>query len=188
MQMLRVYVVKRFLVRQMESKSKITFSNRLFFGWVEEEIAAGRRVRFAVKGYSMMPLLRSEIDEVVLEPCSSESIKVGDILLFRYMGNHILHRVIDIKEYCPEYAAGVRKEEVRCGCSWYILRGDNVIGRREVAPSCDVIGRVRDVYRKTSSGEFVRLLPTSFRYRVRMSLRRLLILVKIMIKRLLAIG
>ena len=177
--------------KAMDGKSKITLSNKIFFGWVEEEVAAGRSVRFSVKGYSMMPLLRSEVDEVDLEPldfnncgsskgCGSKSIKVGDILLFRYLGQHILHRVIDVKSYCPEFAASIFKSgqnatEPECGCNWYVLRGDNVIGRKEVAPSCDVIGRVGRVYRKDKNGAFREILPISAGYRCRLLFWRMLI-------------
>lgn len=185
----------------MEGKSKITLSNKLFFSWVEEEIAAGRSVRFSVKGYSMMPLLRSEVDEVELEPvdsnrchsseeCNGKAIKVGDILLFRYLGQHILHRVIDVKSYCPEFASSIFKtgqnlKETECGCNWYILRGDNVIGRKEVAPSCDVIGRVRRVYRKDENCGFRELAPVSTGYRCRLLFWRMTVRAKMAIGNLL---
>lgn len=42
-------------------------ANDTFFAWVEAEIAAGRPVRFRLKGNSMFPLLRNGKDVVVLE-------------------------------------------------------------------------------------------------------------------------
>ena len=154
----------------MQKKTKITFSNDFFFNWVEEEIAAGRSVRFSVKGFSMMPLLRSEIDEVLLEPVIC-NIKVGEILLFRYLGKHILHRVIDIKSSPSED-----------GCKRYILRGDNVVGRREVASSCDVIGRVKCVYLKSDANGYREAKPISAGYKLQLLLWRMRILSKMAIR------
>lgn len=70
--------------------------NDMFFAWVESEIAAGRSVRFRLKGVSMFPLLRSQKDEVVLAPCRAEELRVRDVVLFRYKGKHLLHRIIHI--------------------------------------------------------------------------------------------
>ena len=53
-----------------------TLSNDIFFAQVESEIAAGRSVRFKVKGNSMYPLLRNGLDEVTLSPICKEPTKV----------------------------------------------------------------------------------------------------------------
>lgn len=168
----------------MSGKTRITLSNTLFFSWVEEEMAAGHNVRFAVKGYSMMPLLRSETDEVELVPPGDSEARVGDILLFRYKGNHILHRVI-AKSYSAQK-----------GCCRYILRGDNVIGRREYAFASDVVGRVRYVYIKVADtgdgrqleagkNNFTQKSPFSTGYKLRLLFWRARSIAKIMVKRVL---
>ncbi len=73
------------------------FSNRLFFAQVEEMLAEGREVQLRVKGFSMRPLLRNERDVVVLAPHrSGEPLRRGEIVLFRYCGRHILHRIVRI--------------------------------------------------------------------------------------------
>ena len=68
--------------------------NELFFAWIEKEIAEGRSVQFRLKGYSMFPLLRNECDEVVLTPCQENELRPMDVVLFRYQGKHVLHRII----------------------------------------------------------------------------------------------
>ena len=73
-----------------------TLSNDIFFAQVESEIAAGRSVRFKVKGHSMYPLQRNNKDEVTLSPLTCDP-SVNNIVLFRYRGKHILHRIISIK-------------------------------------------------------------------------------------------
>ena len=72
-----------------------TFTNDIFFAQVESEILAGQSVRFKVKGSSMYPLLRDGKDEVTLSPITREP-EIMDIVLFRYKGKHVLHRIISI--------------------------------------------------------------------------------------------
>lgn len=69
-------------------------ANDAFFAWVDAEIAAGKPVRFRLKGNSMFPLLRNGKDVVILEKCPTESLKPMDVVLFRYRGKHVLHRII----------------------------------------------------------------------------------------------
>ena len=109
--------------------------NELFFSWVEEEMAEGRSVRIRLKGNSMFPLLRDGRDEVFLYPCEGKEIKPMDVVLFRYRGMHVLHRVI-------------RRE----GQQLY-LQGDGVFVSRETCTTADVIGVMKQV--KRSSGRVV---------------------------------
>lgn len=102
-------------------------SNEEFFSWVESEIADGRSVIFRVKGDSMLPLLRSGKEKVVLYPCRNGEPKKGDIILFRYKGRHLLHRI-------------VKKENHN-----YLLQGDGVCTSYEECAEKDVIGIVREV-------------------------------------------
>lgn len=151
----------------MEEITKKVIPNNLFFSWVEDEIAAGNTVRFLVNGYSMMPLLRNGKDEVELEPCDQQSVKEGDIILFRYMGKHILHRAI------------------KCESEGYIFRGDNVFGRKEAAQSCDVIGKVSKVYRMVGLNEYKEMSPMGMTYRARLLVWRSILIFKLAVKRLL---
>ena len=99
-------------------------SNEIFFAAVEERIEAGERVRITLVGISMRPTL-IEGDVLTLEPLSCNPTQ-GDIVLFRYHGRHILHRIVAIEN-------GV-----------YTLRGDNSVTfescRRE-----DIVARVAKV-------------------------------------------
>lgn len=96
-------------------------SNEIFFAAVEERIEAGERVRITLVGISMRPTL-IEGDVLTLEPLSCNPTP-GDIVLFRYHGRHILHRIVAIEN-------GV-----------YTMRGDNSVTfescRRE-----DIVARV----------------------------------------------
>ena len=103
--------------------------NELFFAWIEKEIAEGRSVQFRLKGYSMFPLLRNECDEVVLTPCQENELRPMDVVLFRYQGKHVLHRII-------------RRE----GSKLYI-QGDGSFVAKEECLTSDVVGKVCIVVR-----------------------------------------
>lgn len=103
--------------------------NDLFFAWVESEIAQGRSVQIRLKGTSMYPLLREGKDEVILSACPAEELQPMDVVLFRYHGVHILHRII--------YKDGDR----------LIIQGDGSFSTKESCSTVDVIGRVEAVIR-----------------------------------------
>lgn len=114
-----------------------TVSNKLFFAWVEEELAAGNEVRIRVKGVSMLPLLRNGKDDVKLAPCLADELKPMDVVLFRYRGGHLLHRII-------------RREGDRL---W--IQGDGSFVAIEQCLTKDVIGKAIGIYRASD-----KMIPT----------------------------
>lgn len=106
-----------------------TVANDVFFAWVEAELAEGRPVRFRLKGNSMFPLLRNGKDEITLEKCPNESLKPMDVVLFRYRGKHVLHRII-------------RREGERL-----LIQGDGSIVAKEECTVDDVVGKVVQICR-----------------------------------------
>lgn len=103
--------------------------NDVFFAWVESEIAEGRSVRFRLKGQSMFPLLRNERDEVVLYPWDEDELQPMDVVLFRYQGRHVLHRIL-------------RREGNRL-----YLQGDGSYVAKEECTVSDVVGKVHEIIR-----------------------------------------
>lgn len=91
------------------------------------------RSRYAVilrlKGNSMYPLLRNEKDVVVLGKCPAESLQPMDVVLFRYRGKHVLHRII-------------RREGERL-----LIQGDGSIVAKEECTVDDVVGKVVQICR-----------------------------------------
>ena len=104
-------------------------ANNVFFSWLEEEIAQGKPVRFRLKGHSMFPLLRNGKDEVILEKCFPEYLKPMDVVLFRYNGGHVLHRIIQ-----------------RNGND-LLIQGDGPIVAKEQCTINDVVGKVTGICR-----------------------------------------
>lgn len=103
--------------------------NDVFFAWVEAEVAEGHSVRFRLKGQSMFPLLRNERDEVVLYPCKENELQPMDVVLFRYQGRHVLHRIL-------------RREGERL-----YLQGDGSYVAKEECMVADVVGKVHEIIR-----------------------------------------
>ena len=91
------------------------------------------RSRYAVilrlKGNSMYPLLRNGKDVVVLGKCPAESLQPMDVVLFRYRGKHVLHRII-------------RREGERL-----LIQGDGSIVAKEECTVDDVVGKVLRICR-----------------------------------------
>ena len=64
---------------------------------IHEIVSAGGSVRLDVKGNSMMPLLRSERDAVLLK--KAENIQKYDVVLFKKKDGKIaLHRIVEIND------------------------------------------------------------------------------------------
>ena len=86
----------------MEKEKKLISSQELFSA-IGELLAQGRQAVFTVTGMSMWPFLCHGRDQVVVEACKPEEIRVGDVVLLQtYLGNYLLHRVTKIKGDCFE--------------------------------------------------------------------------------------
>ena len=126
--------------------------NDIFFAQVESEIAEGKSVCFKVKGSSMFPLLRNDKDEVCLSPLTETPEKM-DIVLFRFKGKHILHRIIDVKD------------------DTYIIQGDGIYMSSEYCKKQDIVGIVTSLHKagwkpvSTSSGWYKFFSALWFKFR-----------------------
>lgn len=116
----------------------IIVPNEVFFAHVRESLAGGLSVTFTVKGYSMFPFLRNEKDRVCLKPFDGSGLQTGDVILFRYHGRYILHRIYSV-------------EKTHDGCPLYKTMGDgNVKGTEHARPE-DIAGVM--VKRMTPEGK-----------------------------------
>ncbi len=98
----------------------MTVDNETYFALVEEQLAAGGQVKIPLVGTSMRPTLLAG-DVIVLE--KAKNVAVGDVVLFRYKGKHLLHRIVAID--------GDR----------YTLRGDNC-SITETAKGEDIVAKM----------------------------------------------
>ena len=63
---------------------------------ITESLAAGKSVQFYPHGISMLPMLRQDVDSVVLSPVDAR-LKKYDIPLYkRDNGKYVLHRIVSV--------------------------------------------------------------------------------------------
>lgn len=65
---------------------------------IRESLQAGHSVRFFPRGTSMLPMLRQDVDSVVLSPIDGQLRKYDIAFYQRDNGKYILHRVIAVND------------------------------------------------------------------------------------------
>lgn len=129
-----------------------TLPNDLLFAEVTRALAEGRTVRLTLVGNSMQPFLRNGRDTVVLAPFTPEELRPGVIVLFRYRGLYLLHRI------------------VRHHGDRFTICGDANL-RPEYATLSDICGIVRSIVRPSGRTVDCRSLSWQLRSRLWMLLR-----------------
>ena len=103
------------------SPRTIILPNEIVFAEVEDCIARHERITIPFRGRSMEPLLK-EGCSITLAPLD-RAAEVGDVVLFRHNGMHILHRIVAIDG------------------KHITTQGDNCIGKEEIT-SADLVARL----------------------------------------------
>ena len=80
-----------------------------------------------VKGFSMRPFVRNERDVVVLSPLGDRQLTKGMVVLFRYRGAHVLHRLYGVEN------------------GRLVMEGDGNYRQREIVGVEDVVAYVSAV-------------------------------------------
>ena len=111
---------------------------------LEEVLRTDGVLYYAIKGVSMMPLIRQDSDLVVIKrpvfPC-----RENDVVLFkRHNGQYVLHRVIDF-----------------CRDGSYVMCGDNQFAKEKGIRDDQIIAVMTGFYRKGKTYS-----ANSFLYRV----------------------
>jgi hypothetical protein len=70
-----------------------TVENERLFADLEGVLGDGGEVVMRVRGHSMRPFLRDGRDAVRLVPTDAAALRTGMVVLFRYRGRHVLHRI-----------------------------------------------------------------------------------------------
>lgn len=100
-----------------QTKKKIVCKNDHFLKNVEVGLEQGKKVKIAVRGNSMNPVL-NDGDIVILEKGQQLPIEKGDIILAKYEGKYVLHRVVWISSdffYLAGDGNKLQVEKVRKG-------------------------------------------------------------------------
>ena len=105
--------------------------NNAFFENIEQMLSEGNNVECRCFGRSMQPYLRGDGSEVIVaSPFTPEELIPGAIVLFRYRGKHICHRIVS-----------------RNGEN-LLIQGDGVVKNREQITVSEVMGIVRTIIRR----------------------------------------
>ncbi len=80
-----------------EIKRKVIVNNQAFFDYIAPFLEEGRQVSFLVKGESMRPFL-FEGDKVWIRKPLGRTWRSGDLILARWCGNYVLHRLVKRKK------------------------------------------------------------------------------------------
>lgn len=87
------------MVNGDKSAARHLIDSDQLFPLISELLAANKTIRLKVRGNSMYPFIRSDLDDITLEYITFESVKKGDIVLIkRRNGAYVLHRVCKITE------------------------------------------------------------------------------------------
>lgn len=103
----------------MDSLSEKSIRLEELMPLITERLAAGKSVRFAPRGTSMLPMLRQGRDKVVLSPLTGK-LKKYDLPLYRRdNGQFVLHRVVAVGDTYTcigdnqfELEPGIRKDQL----------------------------------------------------------------------------
>ncbi len=100
------------------------------FPLIKEELLQNKYVKFTVSGYSMMPFIRNNRDQVLVQCTDMSSLKKGDIILFEAIKDrYVLHRI------CRKTQKG------------YITRGDACFTEDDEVGYDSILGKVTILYR-----------------------------------------
>ncbi|MFI3265779.1 MAG: S24/S26 family peptidase [Rikenellaceae bacterium] len=127
--------------------AKIIIQNNIFFDYIVQLVGASQRVELPIKGVSMYPTLREYQDRVVLINVDSYELFVGAILLFKYNGSYLLHRLVKIDG------------------DNLILRGDSVHASDQRVTRTDVVAIVESIIR--DDDQLISCTDTTYKRKVR---------------------
>lgn len=96
-------------------------------GNIESVLLSEGRYISTTKGVSMLPMIKTGRDVVIVEPKNGR-LKKYDVALYRRGEAYVLHRVVEVTD------------------EGYIIRGDNTYAD-EVVPEADVFGVLTEYYR-----------------------------------------
>lgn len=105
-----------------------------------ERLDSGQSVRFSPQGTSMLPMLRQEIDTVVISPLPEKLNKYDIPLYQRTNGQYVLHRIVAVEQIRSE------SDSAELACT-YTCMGDNQFVKEPGLTHDQMIGLVTEFYR-----------------------------------------
>lgn len=109
-------------------------NNSELFAQVAIELKNGHEVIIPCKGTSMIPFIKNNNKVLLTAP---DNLKKGDIVLFKYHGNYILHRLIKIHNNLEDKKTPTAE-----------MMGDGILKTKELAPVENILGKVKSIINK----------------------------------------
>lgn len=107
-----------------------------YFEEIEKLLSEGKKVELRCTGSSMHPYLRGNGKEIIIvSSFSPNELKPGEIVLFRYHGKFICHRIIQLKG------------------ETIVIQGDGVLKNKEQVKVPNIIGIVHTIIRPDKNPE-----------------------------------
>ena len=103
---------------------------------ITDLLLASKKVRLTIEGFSMYPTLRTG-DWVDIDPALKQTLKAGDLIVFRKEKQLVCHRLVEIFE--------------KDGNTWVKTKGDTVKGGDPLIGVHQVLGRVNRIERNGHS-------------------------------------
>lgn len=73
-------------------------NTNLFIDHIKELLLIKKEVSIKASGDSMLPLIRGDRDIVLIKSIKFDELSIGDIVLFKYNNELVVHRVISIDD------------------------------------------------------------------------------------------
>lgn len=116
--------------------------NSIYFEIVETELKQGKDVLIPIRGNSMLPFFKDS-QRIAIKPFVKSKISKGDVIIARWNGQVILHRLVHRKH------------------NQLHLAGDNNLGLIEKVSEGDVIGVAKGYYNKKNIFKNITIIDRS---------------------------
>jgi signal peptidase I len=117
---------------------------------ITELLEEGYQVSFSAPGHSMYPTIMAN-ETIVVEPINPETVKPGDIILYRTNGRLVAHRVVGINMSTDNTSLPLLKASTQFNTfsqhKSFILRGDASATCDEPVKYDQILGKVISVER-----------------------------------------
>ena len=90
--------MKKKYISPKTAKNAVFVTTAEFMPIIEERISLGHSVELAVRGVSMLPLLKEGRDSVILSPIKGELQRYDIPLYRRNNGRYVIHRIVGISD------------------------------------------------------------------------------------------
>jgi hypothetical protein len=117
---------------------------------IAELLQEGYRVNFSAPGHSMFPTIMAN-EAIMVEPIDPETVRMGDILLYRTNGRLIAHRVVGINMFSDNRSSSHSDFDIQPSTlspnHFFTFRGDACLSCDMPVKAGQILGKVVSIER-----------------------------------------